>query len=96
MVPVLVTTEHRGVFFGYVDSYPELIGPSREIRLTNAHNCVAWSTDERGVFGLAVMGPGSRCRIGPSVPELIVNAVTCVCRVTPEAAERWEAGPWNG
>lgn len=94
MVPVLLTTSHRGVFFGYLPEYPASC--PAEVRLADARNCVSWSTTERGVFGLAVAGPSDRCRIGPKVPELIINAVTSIARCTPEAAARWEEGPWNG
>jgi hypothetical protein len=93
MLPILVTTSHRGVFFGYVPEMPA--GIPAEVVLVDARNCVFWSTAERGVFGLAVMGPSDRCRIGPKVPELRVNAVTAIARCTPEAAQRWEAGPWS-
>lgn len=97
MVPVLVTTEHRGVFFGYLPEFPGPIAASGgELLLADARNCTYWSTVDRGVFGLAAAGPSDRCRIGPKVPELRVNAVTSVARCTPEAAARWEAGPWNG
>ena len=96
MIPVLVTTEHRGVFFGYLSEMPgSLESVGRELLLTDARNCVYWSTAERGVFGLAVAGPGPNCRIGPKVPELRVNAITAIARCTPEARERWEAGPWS-
>lgn len=87
---VLVTTEHRGVFFGY------LVGtPSKEkVVLTSARNCVSWSNQERGFLGLAQSGPSKQCRVGPSVPELMLWDITCVAAVTPEAVERWELGVW--
>ena len=87
---VVVCTEHRGVFFGYVkaDSTPE------KIVLTAARNCVHWSSDVRGVCGLASGGPTKGCRIGPSVPELELWRITAVLACTPEAISAWEAGPW--
>lgn len=45
---VLVTTEHRGVFFGYAT---ETDGET--ITLKNARNCVYWSSDVKGFLGLA-------------------------------------------
>lgn len=88
---VLVTTEHRGVFFGY------LVGePTKErVELKKARNCVYWTQSERGVFGLAAMGPSKECRVGPAVPELTLLDITAVAAVTPEAVERWEASPWS-
>lgn len=90
-MPVLVTTEHRGVFFGY------LVGePSKEkVKLTRARNCVSWSQKELGVFGLASMGPSRQCRVGAAVPELTLYDITSVATVTPEAVTRWEGAPWK-
>jgi hypothetical protein len=96
MISVLVTTQHKGVFFGYLAELPESIASvGGELLLNDARNCIYWSTAERGVFGLAVTGPGPSCRVGPKVPELRINAITSVARCTPEAAKQWEAGSWN-
>lgn len=93
MVPILVTTDKRGVFFGRVAEFPEAI--PTEVELADARMCVYWSTAEHGVFGLAVAGPGKDCRIGPAVTKLRLNGVTSIALCTPEAAERWEAEPWQ-
>ena len=87
---VLVTTEHRGVFFGY------LVGKAtkEKVTLERARNCVYWSSQERGFLGLAEAGPGDGCRVGPAVGELTVWDVTSVATVTPEATEKWERSPW--
>lgn len=61
--PVLVTTEYRGVFFGYAT---ETDGET--IKLDNARNCLYWSTDVMGFLGLAATGPTAGCRIGPPAP----------------------------
>lgn len=90
--PVLVTTLHRGVFFGYVATgdYDE---EGKRIQLTRARNCVSWTADVRGFIGLAVTGPTRGCRVGPAA-NLHLQDVTSVVTVTPEAVERWEAAPW--
>lgn len=89
-VPLLVTTAHRGVFFG-------LGTPSdaKTIRLEQARMCVSWSSDMHGVLGLASKGPSKNCRIGPAVPALTLNDVTMAVEVSPEAAAAWEKQPWN-
>lgn len=89
-VPVLVTTEHRGVFFGYTRD-PK--GPS--ITLRQCRNAVYWDSDVRGVLGLAATGPSSGCRIGPAAPETTLTGVTMVSQCTPEAAAAWEKAPWR-
>lgn len=87
---VLVTTEHRGVFFGY------LVGePSKEkVMLSDARNVVYWTNHERGFLGLASAGPGKGCRVGPQVSELTLWDITSVAAVSDEAKAAWEASPW--
>ena len=89
--PVLVTTEFRGVFFGYMDEPPA----DGSITIKQAQNCVYWSADVHGFMGLASTGPTKSCKIGPSVPSLTLNKITAVVEVTPEAAEKWKAAPWS-
>lgn len=87
--PVLVTTEHRGVFFGYAE---ETEGTT--IRMKRARNCVYWSADVKGFMGLASSGPSKGCRIGPAA-DIELRAITSVVEVTKEAVEKWEAQPWH-
>ena len=87
--PVVVTTAHKGVFFGYLDGAVD----GDTVRLTRARNCVYWSADMRGFMGLAVTGPGDGCRIGPAA-DIELRDITSIVEATPDAAERWEAAPW--
>jgi hypothetical protein len=87
--PVVVTTEHRGVFFGYAT---DTSGDT--IHLKRARNCVYWSSDIRGFMGLAATGPSRTCRVGPSA-DGEVRRVTSVMEATPEAVKAWEAAPWG-
>ena len=88
---VLVTTEFRGVFFGYM----EQDNAPANVVLKNARNCVQWDTGTRGFLGLAENGPGSKCRIGPRVPRLTLYKVTSVTECTSDAVRRWEAAEWH-
>lgn len=89
---VLVTTEFRGVFFGYMTEMPK----DASVTLKRAQNCVYWSSDVRGFMGLASTGPTKSCKIGPAVPSIVLSKVTAVVEVTDEAAEKWIKAPWNG
>jgi hypothetical protein len=89
--PVLVTTAHRGVFFGYLESEPS----TEKILLSRARNCVQWSTDLRGFGGLAVQGPSQKCRVGPAMSTLTLYDITSIAECTPEAVEAWEQAPWH-
>ncbi|MDE2096937.1 MAG: hypothetical protein KGL39_06795 [Patescibacteria group bacterium] len=87
--PVVVTTAHRGVFFGYAeDTSGEMI------KLKRARNCIYWSRTVKGFVGLAAIGPDADCRIGPSA-DMELRAITAVLECTPEAVTAWEAAPWN-
>lgn len=85
--PVLVTTEFRGVFFGYIKNDKK--APS-EITLTGARNCIYWA-DCGGFLGLASKGPNSSCRIGAAVPEVTLYKLTSVTPVEDSAAKKWES-----
>lgn len=82
--PVIVTTEFRGVFFGYAD---DTSGDT--IVLKNARNCIYWSQATGGFMGLASKGPGNGSRIGAQVDQIELRKVTSVVEVTPEAIEAW-------
>lgn len=84
--PVLVTTEFRGVFFGYMTEPPV----NGSITIKKARNCVYWSSDVRGFMGLASNGPSKNCKVGPSVLSITLNKVTAVIEVSPKAVESWE------
>lgn len=86
---VLVTTEHRGVFFGYAT---ETGGDP--IHLKRARLCVYWSADVKGFMGLAANGPTESCRIGPPA-DIELRKITAVLEVTSSAVEAWEKAPWK-
>lgn len=87
--PVVVTTKHRGVFFGYADDTD-----GDPIKLKRARLCIYWSSDVKGFMGLAAMGPSKSCKIGPAV-DIQVRDITAVMEVTPEAEEKWKSAPWG-
>ena len=87
--PVIVTTAHRGVFFGYAKNVD-----GETIALKRARLCVYWSADCKGFMGLAANGPTDRCRIGPAA-DITLRNITAVLEVTPGAVQRWESAPWK-
>ena len=91
--PVIVTTEFRGVFFGYVPkNQPRDV---ETIRIERARMAVSWSADVRGVLGLAASGPSTSCRIGPQVPAVTLRKATAVFECSDESAKLWEKAPWT-
>lgn len=85
---VLITTEFRGVFFGYVENDSKL---PDQITLTDARNCMFWSSECGGFLGLAANGPTSKCKIGTKVSELTLYKITSIAPVTEEAAKKWNS-----
>lgn len=83
--PVLVTTEYRGVYFGFLESHT-----GRECVLTDARMAIQWGTT-RGVDELADSGPNAKSRIGAMAPKVWLCGLTSVVDCTPAAVKAWLA-----
>ena len=86
---VLVTTAHKGVFFGYATETGGAV-----IKLRAARNCIYWPTENKGFLGLASTGPIGNARVGPAA-DIELRDITCVAECTPAAVENWEKAPWR-
>jgi len=86
---VLVTTSHRGVFFGYATNTDGAV-----IALRAARNCIYWPASNKGFLGLAAEGPHKGSRIGPPA-NIELRDITCVAECTPDAVDAWEKTPWS-
>jgi hypothetical protein len=86
---VLVTTAHRGVFFGYATDTS-----GQTIKLRAGRNCLYWAAGNKGFLGLASIGPVNGSRIGPAA-DIELRDITCVAECTPQATEAWESAPWS-
>lgn len=87
MKNILITTQHRGVFFAQVEDGTDLTQKT----LTNLHNCrmaIYWGTT-RGVMQLANDGPTSSSKIGAPAFADVMHDVTAVFSVTDKAAQAW-------
>jgi len=87
---VVVTTQHRGVFFGYATDID-----GEAINLTRARNCLRWGEATKGFMGLANTGPlGNGTRVGPAA-DIQLRDITSVTLCSDEAVKVWEAAPWK-
>ena len=86
---VLVTTSHRGVFFGYTTDTD-----GATIALRAARNCIYWPSDNKGFMGLAAMGPVKGARVGPAA-DIELRDITSVAECTDVAVAAWESAPWR-
>ena len=85
---VLVTTEHRGVFFGYAAKTD-----GETVKLRAMRNCIQWR-GLKGFLALASEGPGKECRIGPATDGEL-RKITGIWECSPAAVTAWESAPWS-
>ncbi|RMF04815.1 MAG: hypothetical protein D6773_05935 [Alphaproteobacteria bacterium] len=88
--PVLVTTAHRGVFFGYLKKHDSR---NNTVQMKRARCCLYWPAEVKGFLGLAHTGPLEGSRVGPPA-DITLTDVTCIAECTQEAVGRWEDAPW--
>jgi len=91
-VPVLVSTDQRGVIFGYTKN------PAyRPIILTGSRMCLYWTKDVGGMWGLAEGGPTKGCKISARVEgDVMLEGVVSVLSVDPVAEKAWNSAPVQG
>ncbi len=92
--PVVVTTEHKGVFFGYCTKATEDT-LARTITLTDAQMCLYWSSEVKSVMGLASVGPSNTSRVSSPVPKITLTDTTSVMDATDKAVTAWQQRPWK-
>ena len=80
--PVLVTTQHRGVFAGLVPADQDMA--ARTIALKNAKMFIYWGTT-KGVMQLAHTGPTSKSNVSAPADIPALHDVTAIFDMTPEA-----------
>ena len=92
-IPVVVTTLHKGVFFGYIDD--EESANDNPIVIKRAMMCVYWSSGVKGILGLPTDGPDKDSRISGERATVRLHNVTAVAIATKKAAKNWEKKPWG-
>jgi len=91
--PVLVMTGLRGVFFGYATDVD-----GETVRITRARNVFSWALPpaaEKGILGLASVGPMPGSKLGARAPALTLRNITAVAECSAEAVARFEAATWG-
>ena len=80
---VLVTTKHRGVFAGEMESEE-----GTTVVLTHARCAIRWGTTG-GFLELAETGPNDKSRIGNVAPRIKLHDVTSIADVSEAAEKAW-------
>lgn len=90
--PVLVTTLHRGVFFGFTSAKQG----AEIVKLERCRNVLQWTAESKGFLGLAANGPKQGARLGPAALSVELRNVTSVTGMTPAAGATFESFPvWS-
>lgn len=92
LIPVMVTTEKQGVFFGYISE--EEKGNRDKILIHKCRMAVRYFNC-KGVLGLTVDGPNKECRITKAAPTFTAHVISGCADVTPKAVKAWEKGYWK-
>lgn len=92
-IGVVVTTLHKGVFFGHVPATQKM--DVKTVRLADARMCIYWAVSVKGMPGLAATGPDKDCKISPKCPSMTAQDVTAIFECSPEAVDAWEKAPWQ-
>ena len=87
-INVLITTEHRGVFFARINRDADLTASTlRDLR--DCRMAINWRTG-KGVMDLAENGPNDKCLISSKADIPVIHKVTAVFAVTDAAANAWD------
>jgi hypothetical protein len=87
MKNILITTQHRGVFFAQIDDTADLTVKTL-VNLKNCRMAIYWGTT-KGVMELASDGPNKNSKIGAPADVDVMHDVTAVFQVSDKAAEKW-------
>lgn len=87
MKPVLLTTQHRGVFAGLIPEAQDLT--ARSMPLKEAKMAIYWGTT-RGVMQLCSDGPTKQSKISLPADIPMLHDITAVFDITPDAWAKWQ------
>jgi hypothetical protein len=88
--PVVVTTAHRDVWWGYLHHREPGV-----VVLVKARHGYHWDTTD-GVGQLTTVGPGPKAQIGCEIYGRIeIGDVVCCMETSPEAAKAWREAQWT-
>lgn len=87
MKSIIITTEHRGVFYAEVEDNTDLTQKTLQ-NLKNCRMAIYWGTT-KGIQELADTGPTPSSKISSPSDIIILHDVTAIFSVTEEAKVAW-------
>ena len=88
MKPVLITTEHRGVFAGLITDDQDVTAKSMPLK--SARMAIYWGTT-KGVMQLAETGPTEKSKISAAADIPVLHDITAIFDITDAAWEKWQS-----
>ena len=85
---VLITTQHRGVFAGFILADQDLT--AKNMPLKNARMAIYWGTT-RGVMELCESGPTAKSRISAPADIPMLHDITAVFAISDKAWDKWQS-----
>lgn len=84
--PVLITTQHRGVFVGLIPTDQDV--NARTMALKTAKMVIYWGTT-RGLMELCETGPTEKSKISAPADIAALHDITAVFEMTPAAWQKF-------
>ena len=96
VTPVLITTTERSVYYGWIDwdDRKDEVLDIRDRRHIWEYR-VSGVDGLKGVYTLALTGPGPQSKVGPAVPESVLRNIHTISVCSPLAVEAFEASTWD-
>ena len=93
-IKVMLTTDSskRGVFTCLIKESDKNL---ENIEAEDIRMVIYWSTDVKGIIGLAANGPSKSCRVTAAVKKGIIKGVVGVFELTDAAYKKFESEPWG-
>ena len=88
MKPVLITTQHRGVFGGLIPDGQDLT--AKAMPLKEARMAIRWGTS-RGVMELCETGPTRDSKLSAPADIPMLHDITAIFAITDEAWKKWQS-----
>lgn len=89
MKSIIVTTEHRGVWYAEIAEDADLTATTLR-DLKNCRMAIYWGTT-KGLHQLAETGPTKNSKVSAPADILVLHKVTGVFAVTETAAAAWKS-----
>lgn len=87
MKPVLITTQHRGVFAGLIPADQD--PTAKAMPLKAAKMAIYWGTT-KGLMQLCETGPTSKSKISAPADIPMLHDITAVFDIAEDAWTKWE------